>query len=193
MKKCAVLVVLLSAWPLTHAASPTMKAGLWEVRPTKQVVDGKDMTAQMAAAQAQMQEQLAKMSPAQREQMEKMMGGQKLSSSGAQRMCISAEMAAQDKPTMPPDAQCEPAKYQRSGNKTTYELNCTANGSTTVGTGETVTSGDTVTSRMDMTVTNARGRHTMQTESQMKYLGADCQGVKPMDQLLKDLKAGKKP
>jgi hypothetical protein len=192
MKKCAVFVALWAAWSFTYAAAP-MQAGLWEVRPTKQVVDGKDMTAQMAAAQAQMQEQLAKMSPAQREQMQKMMGGQKLPTGGAQRMCISAEMAAQDKPAMPPDAQCEPVKFQRSGNKTTFEINCTANGNTTVGTGESVTNGDTVTSRMDMTISNAQGRHTMQTESQMKYLGADCQGVKPMDQLLKELKAAKKP
>jgi hypothetical protein len=40
---------------------------------------------------------------------------------------------------------------------------------------------------MDMTTTDARGRHTMQSESQMKYLGADCQGVKPVEQLMKSM------
>jgi hypothetical protein len=30
-----------------------------------------------------------------------------------------------------------------------------------------------------MKMTDARGRHTMQTESQMRYLGPDCQGIKP--------------
>jgi hypothetical protein len=46
---------------------------------------------------------------------------------------------------------------------------------------------------MDMTMSGARGTHTMQTESKMKYLGADCKGVKPMDQLVKEIQAGKKP
>jgi len=40
---------------------------------------------------------------------------------------------------------------------------------------------------MDMTMTDARGQHSMQTESQMKFLGADCQGVKPADQIARDL------
>lgn len=191
MKRCAVFVMLMAAWSLAQSASP-IKPGLWEVHPIKRVLDGKDMTAQMAASQARMQERLAKMTPAQRKQMEQAMGGLKLPSDAAQRLCISAEMAAQDKPTMPSEAQCEPVKYQRSGNKTTYELNCTANGSTTVGTGESVTDGDTVTSRMDMDISGARGHHTMHTETQMKYLGSDCQGVKPMDQIVKDLKARKK-
>jgi hypothetical protein len=152
-------------------------------------MDGKDMAPQMAAAQAMLQEQMAKMSPAQRKQMEQMMGGQAMPSAGGQRVCISPEMAAQDKPMMPPDAKCEPSKFERSGNKLTFELNCNADGHTIAGRGTSVTSGDLVTSSMDMTTTDARGRHTMQSESQMKYLGADCQGVKPMDQLMKGLSA----
>lgn len=190
MKRCSVFWMFLAAWSFTHAVSP-MKPGLWEVHLNKRVMDGKDMTAHMAEAQARVQERLAKMTPAQRQQMEQAMGGLKMPSDAAQRLCISAEMASQDKPTMSSESQCEPMKYQRSGNKVTYELNCTSNGSTTVGTGESVTDGDTVTSRMDLDITNARGHHTMHTESQMKYLGSDCQGVKPMDQIVKDLRARK--
>ena len=49
-----------------------MKAGLWEVKTTKQVVDGQDMQAQMR----QMQQQMASLPPEQRKQMEAMMGRQ---------------------------------------------------------------------------------------------------------------------
>ena len=192
MKKIASLVMCIALWPLAQGASG-MKPGLWEVQVTKQVMDGKDMTAQMAAATAQMQEALAKMTPEQRQQMEKVMGGHKMSDKGGQRMCISADMAAQEKPVMPANAQCEATKFERKGNKTSYELNCTTAQGSTVGKGESVVDGDTVKSRMDMTVTGARGKHTMQTESQMKYLGSDCQGLKPMDQLLKEMQARPKP
>lgn len=194
MKKLATLAMLIAIGPLAHSASP-MKPGLWEVQITKQMIDGKDMTAQMAAAQAQMREQIAKMTPQQRQQMEKMMGGNKLSDQGGQRMCISAEMAAQDKPIMPPDAQCQPGKFEQKGNKTTFEFNCTTAQGTSLGKGENVVDGDNVTTRMDMTMTAAatRSTHTLQTESKMKYLGADCQGLKPMDQVIKEMQAGKKP
>jgi hypothetical protein len=77
------------------------------------------------------------------------------------------------------DGRCEAAKVNRSGSKTTFEFNCSANGRTEVGSGESTVSGDTVTTRVDMAMTDAQGRHTMQTESQMKYLGPDCQGIKP--------------
>jgi hypothetical protein len=186
MKKIAVILMGLLAMPAVYAG-PFMKPGLWEVHLGKQVMDGKDMAPQMAAAQSMLQEQMAKMSPAQRKQMEQMMGGQAIPGSGGQRICISPEMAAQDKPMMPPEAKCEPSKFERSGNTLTFELNCNADGRTIAGRGTSVTSGDLVTSSMDMTTTDARGRHTMQSESQMKYLGADCQGVKPVEQLMKSM------
>jgi hypothetical protein len=192
MKAFAILLTFIVVVPAAHATT-LMKPGLWEASVTKQVMDGKDMTAQMNAAQAQMHEQLSKMTPAQRQQMEKMMGGQKMPNMGAQRLCISPEMASQDKPFMPSDSKCEPVKYQRNGNKVTFELNCTSDGHATVGKGESVTEGDNVTSRMDMTITDARGRHTMQSESQMRYLGSDCQGIKPLDQFVKDIQPRKKP
>jgi hypothetical protein len=192
MKKFATLAMLIAIGPLAHGASP-MKPGLWEAQLTKQVIDGKDMTAQMAAAQAQMREQIAKMSPQQRQQMEKMMGGNKLPDQSGQWLCISAEMAAQDKPVMPSDAQCEPVKSERRGNKTTFEFSCTTAQGTSRGKGENVVDGDNVTTRMDMTITGARGTHTLETESKMKYLGADCQGLKPMDQVIKEMQALQQP
>jgi hypothetical protein len=186
----STLAMLVALSGTAYAQGSGLKPGLWEVRQIKQVVDGRDMAAQMASAQAQMQQSMAKMSPEQRKQMEAMMGGRGMpqgAAGGGTRICISPAMAARDKPMVDPEGRCEPAKVSRSGNKTSFEFNCTTQGRTTVGKGESTHSGDTVNSRMDMTTTDASGRHTMQSESQMKYLGPDCQGIKPMDQLAKGL------
>ena len=189
----AVLIVLgggMSGGAIAQGS--TLKPGLWEIKIVSQSVDGRDMTAQMAAAQSQMQQAMANMSPAQRKQMEAAMGGRgmpKANAAGdATRICVSAAMAARDKPMIDPEGRCEPAKLSRSGNKTSFEFNCTSDGRSMVGKGESSVSGDTVNSRMDMTTSDAQGRHTMKSESQMKFLGADCQGIKPIDQLAKEAK-----
>jgi hypothetical protein len=184
MKKLT-LAIFITLSGTAFAQSSSLKPGLWEIKPISQIVDGRDMTAQMAAAQAKMQQALANMSPAQREQMQAMMGHQVVPTGGGTRICVSPAMAAKEKPMVDPEGRCEPATVSRSGNKTSFEFNCTANGRTSVGKGESSVSGDTVTTRVNMTMTDARGRHTMQNESQMKYLGTDCQGIQPLDQLAK--------
>ena len=184
MKRLIVAASLAVLASSPCAQTTGMKAGLWEMRTLKQVMDGKDMQAQMSAAQAQMQQAMADMPPDQRKQMEAMMArqGAAMSGGGAHRMCISPEMAARDKPMVDPEGKCEPAKVSRSGNKTSFEFNCKTAGRSMVGKGDSTFAGDTITSRMDMTTTDATGRHTMQTEQQMKYLGADCGGLKPVGQ-----------
>lgn len=160
------------------ALAGDMKAGLWEVRTIKQVVDGQDMQAQMA----EMQRQLASLPPAQRKQMEAMMGRQGIGMGpgGATRMCISEEMARRDAPVVDPDGRCQPTKVSRSGNTVRYEIDCMMDGRRTTGKGESTFSGNSVHSRMDMVTMDASGRHTMQTESQMSYLGPDCKGLAPV-------------
>lgn len=186
MKKL-VLITSLALAATSALADSGMKPGLWEMRVIKQIVDGQDMAAQMAEAQKQMQKMLADMPPAQRKQMEQAMGGQAaMPSNNTQRICISPAMAADDKPVVPTEAKCEPSKVQRSGNKTTYELNCP----NMKGKGESIVSGDTITSKMDMVVTERGERHTMQSESQMKYLGSDCKGIKPADQMMREMQRG---
>ena len=181
MKQCtlAILVVLSGT---AFAQSSSLKPGLWEVKAVRQVVDGRDLTAQMAAASAKMEQAMANMTPEQRKQMEAMMSGQgrpQGASGGATRICVSPAMAAKDKPMVDSEGRCEPTKVSRNGNKTSFEFNCTRDGRTQVGSGESTVNGDTVTTRVDMTVTDAQGRHTMQSESQMRFLGTDCQGIKP--------------
>lgn len=155
-----------------------MKAGLWEMKTTRQIVDGQDMRAQMQ----QMQQQMAGLPPEQRKQMEAMMGrqGMAMGPGGATRMCISEEMAKRDTPMVDPDGRCQPTKMSRSGSTMRYEFDCVMEGRRTVGKGESTASGNTINARMDATTTDASGRHTMQTESQMTYLGPDCRGLAPI-------------
>lgn len=185
MKKLTLAILITLSGP-AFAESSSLKPGLWEMKQISQVMDGRDMTAQMASAQAQMKQAMANMPPAQRKQMEAMMGHQGANVGGGTRICISAAMAARNKPMVDPEGHCEPAKVNRSGNKTSFEFNCTTNGQTSVGKGESIVNSDTITTRMNMTTTDARGKHTMQSESQMKYLGSDCQGIKPIEQLAKE-------
>lgn len=185
MKKLilAVLITLLSS--TVYAENSSLRPGLWEFKPITQIMDGRDMSAQMAQAKAKMQEAMANMTPAQREQMEAMMGQRGGSSDSGMRICISPAMAAKDKPMVDSRGDCEPTKINRSGNKTSFEFNCSGKGGTRVGKGESIVSGDTVTTRVDMATTDAKGKHhTMKSETQMKYLGSDCKGIIPADQLV---------
>ncbi|MBL8502884.1 MAG: DUF3617 family protein [Rhodocyclaceae bacterium] len=173
---------LVPALALSLLAAPAfagdMKAGLWEMKTLRQVVDGQDMQAQMR----QMQQQMAGLPPEQRKQMEAMMGrqGMGMGPGGAMRMCISEEMAKRDAPVLDPDGQCQPAKVSRSGNTVRYEIDCMMEGRRSQGKGESTFSGNSVHSRMDMVTMDASGRHTMQSESQMTYLGPDCKGLAPV-------------
>jgi hypothetical protein len=182
MKK--VLFAALVAVSGSAFAEPGfMKPGLWEIKIIHQEMDGKDMTGQMADAQAKMQQRLAAMPPDQRAKMEAILGAQ--APSGTQRVCMSEAMAARGKAMIDREGHCDPSKFDRSGNKISFEFNCTTNGRTRIGKGETIAEGDTVTTRFEATTTDAKGSHSMKNESQMKYLGTDCQGMKPADQFAK--------
>lgn len=185
MKKRPVSLSLLPLLLLPLSATPAlaqgMKPGLWEIKTIKQMVDGQDMAAQMAAAQAQMRQQMANMSPEQRKQIEAMMGGQgSTAGSGSARICISPEMAKREEPLLDPQGQCKPTKTSRSGNTTRFEFDCTTAQGRSVGKGQSTVTGNGIHSVMDMTTSGPRGTHTMQSESQMNYLGPDCQGLAPV-------------
>ena len=177
MKKLAFAILVAS---FSNAYASVLKAGLWEINQTSQIVDGRDMTAQMSQAQAMMQQQMGNLPPGQRAKIQSMMGQ---ASGGGTKICISPAMAAKYAPMVDREGRCEPAKVTRSGSRTRFEFNCTINGRTSAGKGESIASGDTITTRMDMTETDSRGKHTMHSESQMKYLGADCKGIMPADQM----------
>jgi hypothetical protein len=190
----SVLLVLSSLASVQTSAQtssqfPGQKAGLWELKPIKQTMDGKDMLAQLSASQEKMREAMAKMSPDQRAKMEAMMGGAGFSQSGTMKVCVSPAMAAKNQPMTDKDSQCPPAKISHSGNQTTFEINCTKDGRTTVGSGTSTVNGEIVSTDMNVDITDPKGRHNIQSITQMTYLGADCQGITPADQLMKNMKA----
>jgi len=177
---CFVMLCVLQA----NAAGTGLKPGLWEIRIVKQVMDGHDMASQMTASTARIQQSMANMPPAQRAQMESMLKQHGLgqSSDGGFRVCISPEMAKRDHPILDKEGHCQPAKVSHSGNITTFEFSCTTNGSIRTGKGEMTVSGDSAATKTDMTTTDRQGAtHQMHNESEMKYLGADCGDVKPME------------
>ena len=159
-----------------------LKPGLWDSHVTKTIMDGRDMSAQIADASAQMQQAMANMTPEQRTRIEAMIkdrgaGGGGL---GSLKMCITPEQAAQDKPFVDREG-CQPTTVTRSGNHSTFEFSCTRNDTTTSGKGEATIGGDTIATVVDMTIKHANGEiHTVHSESDMKFLGADCGDVKPI-------------
>jgi hypothetical protein len=181
------LLTVLAAPVLTaHAADMGYKPGLWENKTLKLVVDGQDMSAQMAAIMAKRDQMMAVLPPDQRAKVEAMYKSSGLSqgSNGSFRICISPEMAKRANPIVDKDARCPAAKVTRNGNQTRFEMNCTYNGVTTAGKGTSTNSGDVVTTEIDMTTTGpaANGKtQVIHTEAELHYIGPDCGDVKPPD------------
>ena len=180
-----ILPIVLLAMAAGHAcADPGIKPGLWEMRMGKNVVDGHDTSAQMADMSAKMNEQMARLSPDQRAQMSAMMGQHGMgmpTGGGVIQMCITPEMAKRDVPVADKDGGCQPANVHHSGNRMTYEFNCVSStGTKTTGTGESTVKGDSVASRSDMTVVDHGETHRIQSESEMRFVKADCGDVKPI-------------
>jgi hypothetical protein len=174
-----VFIALSFAGALAFGADSHLKPGLWEMHVIKQVMDGKDQTAQLSGMAAQMQQTMANLPADQRARVEAMIKS-RIGNDGAIRICISPEMAKRDTPLVDKEGRCQPASVQRSGDHLSYEINCTLNGTTTKGRGEATYSADLISSRNDITVTSAGGgTHAMQTESEMRFLGNDCGDVKP--------------
>ncbi len=173
MKKLIVAILISCT---SNAYASDLKAGLWEVDQTRQILDGRDMTSQMSQAQAMMQQQISSLPPAQRARMQAMMSQ---SPGGGTKICISPAIAEKDTPIVDPEGRCKPTKFSRNGNKTSFEFNCTTNGRTMAGHGVSIAGNDGITTSLDMTETGSGGTHKMHSESRMKYLGPDCQGIAP--------------
>lgn len=166
------------------AAGFGLKPGLWEVKVVKQVVDGTDHSAQVATATSQMQQAMAGLPADQRSRVEAMMRqhGVAASGDGTVKICVSAKMASRDKPIVDRSGRCEPASVTHAGNQTLYEFSCTEHGVTTKGKGVATSSDGLITTHVDMTTTEANGTsHVLQSDSEMKFVGADCGDLKPAD------------
>jgi hypothetical protein len=178
--KKTMLAALAALVTLAYAADSRMKPGLWEMRIIKNVVDGRDMAALMAAKNAQMQQAMANLPP---DQLARMQAALKMSAgaNGATRICISPDMAKRATPMVDQSGSCQPATVNRNGDTTSFEFNCTINGAASAGKGESTISGDVITTRTDITTHASNGAtHVVQNESEMRYIGPDCGDVKPL-------------
>lgn len=184
MHRNAPIIALLLGLGLAAlpAAAQTMKPGLWEV--TSKM--GGDQGAKMAAAQEQMQKQMASMPPEQRKQMEKMMAqhgvamapGAAPGGGMASRVCISKEMAARNEPPAQ-QGDCRHEQMQKSGNTTKFRFTCSKPPSS--GEGEVVMHGPEAYTMKMKTITQHQGKsENMSMETSGKWLSNDCGSLKPV-------------
>ena len=184
MRKFMLIGLVALAAGEVWAGGFGLKPGLWQTRVVKQVIDGRDTTAQIAGMASKMREAMANVPPEQRARMAAMMkdhGGPSMGADGTVKMCVSAAQAHRDAPIVDRTGHCQPSIVTHSGSRTTYTFHCSSDGNTTTGKGESTTVGDDITTRVDVTTRTASGAtHVIHSESELKYLGPDCGDVKPM-------------
>lgn len=161
----------LSALP---ASAQDVKPGLWEISTRMQHSDKA-----MQDAMAKMQQQMASMSPAQRKQMEGMMGGMGMAVDGKGGMriksCVTPEDAARSKVPVQ-DGDCTTSPPKRSGNSTTFSYQCTdpvSKGEATV----TFLSPTAYTLKNKTQVTERGKTSTIDMEAEGRWLSDDCTGA----------------
>ena len=170
---------LIAAAVLAAASLPvsaqSMKPGLWEIH-------NKMAGGEMDAAMAQMQQQMAQMSPAERKQMEAMMAkqGVRMAPSGggmAVQICMTKEMVERNDP--PVQDGCKVTQNQRSGNTHKFAFACSNPPSS--GEGQVTYQGpEAYTSKMSVKTSTGGKTDTTTMEGRGKWLKADCGNVKPV-------------
>ncbi len=170
------------AW-LALAVQPAMaqatKPGLWEVN------NKMGGSAEMDKAMAQMQQQMASMPPAQRQQMQDMLAKQGMSMGAGTgggisvKVCMTREMAERNEVPQAQQGDCKSSASPRVGNTQKISFSCTQPPSS--GEGQiTYTSNEAYTMKM-VTTTTVKGKpEKMTLEGSGKWLSADCGAIKPM-------------
>ena len=160
-----------------------MKPGLWQVSPVKMLLDGQDQAKRSGTAFAQA---MANVPPERRAQVEAMMAQRGIAMGAGPggtttiKVCVSEAMAKRDAPIDQKSSKCT-RTFSRSGGTVTFDMTCTNEGGTTSGHGQVKRDGDNLTSIFDGTNTRNGTAHTIHSETQMTYLGADCGNLKPAD------------
>lgn len=171
-------LAILLALPLA-AAAQTTKPGLWEIT---QKMGGNP---KIDAGMAQMQQQMAAMSPEQRKMMQDMMARQGMSMpdatpGGAMRMqlCITPEMAARNDPPPPAEGNCKTQVKKRTPTEMQIAFQCTDPVSS--GDGTFRYQGDNRYSSVMNVTTRADGKdERVKIEGEGRWLSASCGNVKP--------------
>lgn len=187
MSKITIVGTMTLAALGAYAACIGLKPGLWEVKTLNQAMDAGEKSGQMAAANDKMAAALANMPAGQRAQVEAMMKSRGIGAGGPGgghgfKICVTPEMAKRDKPIVDRDGHCQPGSVNHSGNQTTYEFSCVIDGATTKGKGTSTVDGEVITQHVELTRTDAQGKtQTMNRDSEMRFVGADCGDVKPIE------------
>ncbi|MDZ4103703.1 MAG: DUF3617 domain-containing protein [Hydrogenophaga sp.] len=173
-----LLLGALSCIGVAHAQST--KPGLWEVT---QKMGG---NAEMDQAMAQMQQQMAGMSPAEKKMMQDMLAKQGMSMPAAgagggmaMKVCITPEMAAKQDMPVQTEGECTTTITSRSAN--TLKMNFVCKNPPSSGEGTYTFSGDTAyTMKMLMKGTKQGKPMSTTLDGQGTWLSASCGAVKPL-------------
>lgn len=169
---------LLIAIAATHAWGQSQKPGLWEI------THKTGGNAEMEAATARMQKEMASMSPAQRKQMEAMMGGNMPTAAAGggmtMKVCISPEMAARNQMHQQAEGNCTTSITSRTAGSMKMSFVCTNPPSK--GEGTYTFPNDKVYTMATTFRTEGKGKpDTVTLDGSGKWLSADCGTVKPME------------
>ena len=175
-----ILLACATLLAATAASAQSLKPGLWEITNLTQGGSG----SKMDAAMAQMQKQMAAMTPEQRRAMEDMMAkkgvqiGAAPGGGMAVKMCVTPEMAARNEVAPQQRGSCTHTPGPRTGNTQKFSYVCTQPPSH--GEGQvTFTSAEAYSMAMK-TVTTIKGQEeAMDLQTNGKWLGSDCGTVKP--------------
>ncbi len=182
MKKTTRAIACLIGVSAFGAQAQTMKPGLWEMQTKMQSGSG-----EIEKAMAQMQQQMASMTPEQRKMMQDMMSkqGVGIGAGGAGgpggmsvKICMTKEMVERNEiPAQQGD--CKNTSSARSGNTMKFAFSCTKPPSS--GEGEvTFVSPQAYTSKMTINTTASGKPERMNMESQGKWVSAECGAIKPV-------------
>ncbi len=179
------LALLLTA-PAAQAGDTWISPGLWEVRVTKQLLDGVDLTPQVALLQSQLPRWMASLPPEQRSQVGAMLGKQGIPGQALANVCVSPAMAAHDQLPLPPEANCEATHFRRDGPRVEFGLTCLGKKRTLTGSGDALLAGDRISARVRLDSAGKGGPHRIDSEAELRYLGRDCGDIKPADLIAKE-------
>ena len=178
IRKACMLFCALAATTLAHAQST--KPGLWEMT---QKMGG---NAEMDQAMAQMQKQMAGMSPAERKMMQDMMAKQGVAmpapaAGGGMtvKMCITPEMAAKQELPVQTEGDCTTTVTSRSAS--VVKMNFVCKNPPSTGEGTYTFQGDSAyTMKMLMKTTHQGKPQNVTMDGQGNWLSANCGSVKPL-------------
>ena len=177
MKRVLIGIVVCSF--AASVSAQDLKPGLWEISSATSSASG-----EMQKAAADMQAQMAEMSPEQRKMMEDVMAkqGVKMGAGAPGAMsvktCLSEEMVERNQfPAQ--QGNCKTTSQPRAGNVLKMTFTCTDPPSSGDGV-YTFVSPEAFTSKTVVRTTARGGAETMNLDAKGKWLGADCGSVKPM-------------